>query len=371
MKKKKLTYVVSDIDKSLHFEWVSPELAKQFDLSYILIGVPDSALFKFLQKNQISVTLHPYQKKADLLKVWIAVFFQIRKIKPDIIHTHLLIANLVGLSAAYLARVPKRIYTRHHATIHHDEHPSGLKWDKFSNSLATDIIAISKNVEWILANMDKVSPGKITVIPHGFDLEYFQDINKQLIRDLYKKYQVPDYASPVIGIISRFTRFKGIQFIIPAFEKVLKVHPKAHLILANAHGDYEVQLDRLLQRLPSSSFTKIKFEKDLNTLYQLFTIFVHTPIDQRSEAFGQTYVEALIARIPSIFTLSGVAPEFIEHEKNALVVRFQNTDDIYDSIVRLINDSQLCGSLIANGKVAVKEYTLDRYLSRLILLYNR
>ncbi len=44
---------------------------------------------------------------------------------------------------------------------------------------------------------------------------------------------------------------------------------------------------------------------------------MHVTIGKHYEAFGQIYVEALAAGIPSVFTLTGIAPEIIEHEHNA------------------------------------------------------
>ncbi|MBL0097760.1 MAG: glycosyltransferase [Bacteroidetes bacterium] len=81
-----------------------------------------------------------------------------------------------------------------------------------------------------------------------------------------------------------------MQYIIPAFERILKSQPK---------------------KLPSDSYIKIEFERDLFSLYSIFDYFIHAPIDPSVEAFGQVYIEALAAGIPSIFTLSGIAPDFI------------------------------------------------------------
>jgi glycosyltransferase involved in cell wall biosynthesis len=369
MSAKKIIYIVSDIDKSLGFEWISPGLKENFDLSYILIGILNSQLEQFLKRNNIPVRSFRYQKKTDLIAIWFKIFLLLKKEKPDIIHTHLWIANLVGLSSGRFAGIKKRIYTRHHSMLHHVEHPSGLKWDRMSNRLATNIVAISENVQSILLDLENVPRNKVALIPHGFDFAYFQQVEPGRIQALYEKYNINPKAYPVIGVISRFTAWKGIQFIIPAFQKLLRQYPNANLVLANATGDYANQLEQLLEKLPQSSFTKIKFEDDLSALYRLFTIFVHTPIGPKVEAFGQTYVESLIVGIPSIFTLSGIAPEFIEHEKNALVVDFESETSLYESMIRMLKDQDLRLSLVRNGKVSVNEFSLARHISRLKNLY--
>ncbi|MEO5600081.1 MAG: glycosyltransferase family 4 protein [Cyclobacteriaceae bacterium] len=370
MIRKKLMYVVSDIDKSLHFEWISPHLNKNYNLSFVLIGIHHSALQQFLNQQGIPVICFSYKGRLDLIQVWVKVFHIILKQQPDIIHTHLWVANLIGLTCGWLAQVPKRIYTRHHASIHYKQYPSGLKWDKLHNRLATHIIAISKNVEHLLIHCDKATREKVRLIYHGFAFSYFQDISSDRVKLLNQNHNIHTESRPVIGVISRFTEWKGIQFIIPAFKSLLSDFPDARLILANAHGEYKPTLVRLLSDLPESSFTLINFEHDLAALYRLFDVFVHVPVDQEAEAFGQTYIEPLIVGIPCIFTLSGIAREIIKHEENALVVDFKNSEQIYSSMIRLLIDPTLRNNLLEHGKNAVSKFTIETYLSHLDNLYR-
>lgn len=371
MKQKKLVYIVSEVNKSLHFEWIASSPKENYRLSFILIGAPNSELEKFLKNQNIVTYSVAYKNKIDSIKAWIKVFGILFLNRPDIIHTHLWIANLIGLTTGYILRIKKRIYTRHHATIHYDLYPSGIKWDKLNNFLATDIIAISKNIELILTQWDKAKKDKVVLIHHGFDLSYFQNVNFDRIQIIREKYQLSKDRHPVIGVISRFTKWKGIQFIIPAFKKILSAFPESKLILANAHGDYEEEINELLKTLPSSSHVKIKFENDLAALYHVFDIFIHVPIDSHAEAFGQIYVESLAVGIPSVFTLSGIALEFIRHEENALVVDFENETQIYDSIYRLIIDQCLRKKIIANGLNSVSQFSFEKYTDNLNKLYLR
>ncbi|MBK7965254.1 MAG: glycosyltransferase family 4 protein [Bacteroidetes bacterium] len=211
---------------------------------------------------------------------------------------------------------------------------------------------------------------KIYLVNHGFELESFTHPDQSLIKAMKARYNVDDRC-PVIGVISRFTEWKGIQYIIPAFEKLLRNYPNAFLILANANGDYSQQLNSQLKVLPSNSYLTICFEKDISILYQLFNIFVHTPIDAEAEAFGQTYVEALAAGVPSVFTLSGIAREFIEHEKNAVVVPFKNSDSIFEGISRLLEDEKLRNSLKSEGgKVVESRFKVEVMMNALYKMYE-
>lgn len=372
MSQTKVLYILSNIDKAIAFEWISNKINKdKFTISFILLNNTPSYLHQYLLKNGIESVELPYGGKKDIIKTFFKVLRLLRKWNPQVVHTHLFDANLIGLLAAKLLGIPKRIFTRHHSTFHHVYAPHGVKWDKLSDRLATDIIAISENVKQVLINKENTSKNKITLIHHGFDLAAFQYTNNKNVSDLKRKYN-PNNKRPVIGLISRYIHWKGIHYIIPAFKEILRDYPDAILLLANAKkGDYVNEINQLLKELPPENYVEIDFEKDLFSLYQLFDVFVHTPIDGELEAFGQIYVEALAAGIPSVFTLSGIALEFIQDGQNALVVDYKNTTQIKESILRILADENLRNQLVAEGKQSAQQFSVENMIKKLEALYEK
>ncbi len=361
--KKNLTIILSGIHKAISFEWTAELLPKdKFNISFILMNPGDSEMEHYLMRNHITFKRITYHGKKDLLKAFIEIFFFLAKNKADFVHTHLFDANIAGLTAAYFCRVPKRVYSRHHAMDHHRFFPGAVKYDRFINRIATNIIAVSENVRHILADYDKADPCKIYVIPHGFRFGDFDLLSEKRVAALKSKYETQG-KFPVIGIISRYTIWKGVQYIIPAFKKLLSQYPDALLVLANAGGNYQAEIRKLLLEIPEKNFIEIPFEEDFIALYKLFDIFIHAPVDKECEAFGQTYVEALASGIPSVFTLSGIASDFIRHRHNAWVVDYKNSDQIYAGIVSLLTDKSLCDKIATNGKQEVhKLFAIEKMI---------
>lgn len=368
---KKITYIVSDIDKALAFEWIALRLQKKFDLSFILIGKEESKLSFFLRNNSIRFYEVGNLNYPTRIRKWVQVLSILRQEKPAIIHTHLWEANLIGLSAAWLLRIEQRIYTRHHALIHYEEFPSGRKWDVLCNLLATHVVAISKNIEEILIHWDKAKVNKIRLIHHGFDFGYFNPVSSERIENLRAKYHLFGGDFPVVGVISRYMQWKGVHYTVSSFQKIREQFPTAKLVLANAHGEYESTIKEMLKSLPVDSFIEIRFEDDLAALYHLFDVFIHVPVDPHVEAFGQTYIEALIARVPSVFTLSGVAPEFIKHKHNAWVVDFKSSDQITQGVIEIITNKKLAEKLKEEGTTSIQQFSLDKFILALENLYLR
>jgi glycosyltransferase involved in cell wall biosynthesis len=372
LSKTKITYILSNIDKAIAFEWITDKINKQqFELSFIIYHSSESYLYNWLKEKEIECYFIPHYGKKSYLTTFFKTLQLLKKIKPSVVHSHLFDANLIGLAAAKILRIKKRIYTRHHSTYHHQYFPKAVKWDKLANKMATDIIAISKNVESVLVEKENVPTIKITLIHHGFDLIKFDKISQEEINSLRLKYNLTPNNTPIIGVISRYIKWKGVQFIIPAFKKLLIEYPNAKLILANATGPNKTFIKSILQKeLAPNQYIEIPFEPNLFALYQLFDIYVHTPIDNHVEAFGQTYVEALASGIPSVFTVSGIANEFIIDKNNALIVDYKNSEEIYRAITNVLNDKELTNSLIENGKKSVTQFNLNLFIQKLEALYE-
>lgn len=163
---------------------------------------------------------------------------------------------------------------------------------------------------------------------------------------------------------------KGIQYIVPAFKRFLEIYPNARLLIANTHGSDEKLIRGMLNTISKANLIEVKYERDMAALYHSLHMYVHTPINEHCEAFGQTYIEALIAGVPSIFTLSGVAREFIKNEKNALVVDFQNEDEILKAMLKIMSDKNLAKAISAQGyKDVADKFKLSLFLDKLERIY--
>lgn len=370
--RKKVVYIVSDIDFALVFEWLLREIdLDKFELHFILIQDHNrpTSLEKLLLNLDIPTTRLqvPYGKRSVLLIPRLCrILF---KIKPIAVHCHMRRANILGLSAAFLMRIPRRIFTRHYSTQNHLYFPSAVKTDRLLNKIATTIVTPSETVWETLIHRENISPHKVKVIYHGFDLNYFSNpVSSEVAR--IKTQLNLHQSGPIVGVISRFIELKGLQYIVPAFGKFVQTDPNAILLLANASGPYEQEVDRLLDELPSGSWRKVGFEKNLSALYGCMDFFIHTPINADIEAFGQVYVEALAAGIPAIYSISGIANQFIEHEVNALVVPHEEIGPIADSLIRLNGNKSLCESLIKKGKASIQKFDLSIFVQKTEDLYG-
>lgn len=372
MQPKKLSgYIfISDVTKALEHEWFADFTNQnEFDFKFVLFNSKNSDLFHYLKERGFSCRTYALSNKLSMffyvLKFWLELLF----VRPHFVHTHLFSASLVGLCAAKMAAIKKRISTRHHSDFHHLYHPHAVKYDRLINNLSTQIIAVSTTVESILIEKEQVPANKITVILHGIPLEVMDtEISAERLTRIANAYY-PSDKKPVIGVISRFVEWKGIHYIIPAFKEILTQYPKALLVLANADGNYSNKITEALLTLPATTYTTIRFENDGQALMKSFDVFVHTPIDANCEAFGQVYIEAMYLRTPMICTQSGIANVLVKNNFNALTVNYKDSDSIKTQLLNLLSDKNLQNTLTENAAASVRQLSFENKFIKTISLY--
>lgn len=370
MSKRKLTYIVSRVEKSLAFEWIAARLAKDYILTFLLLNPSTSSFESFLNKQGISYRRYALRSIIDYPFAFLNVLIFLYRHKPDIVHVHLFDAQRIGLPAAWLARIRKRIYTRHTSTFHHTYQPSGIKYDRLSNWLSTHIVSVSQASDYVLRDLEHVPAEKIVKIPHGFDWQAFQAVTPERIEAVRKKWAIPS-GRPVIGMISRFIEWKGIQFAIEGFAKFHEMFPNSILVLANAMGPYEKVLRGQLASMDAQSVVCIPFEEDVLALYRTFDMFVHVPVDRYVEAYGQAYVEAMFSGVPSVLTLSGIAADYVINRQHAMTVTYKDGKAIADVLAELWSNQELQRTIAANArKEVVSLFGIDQMMTSLKRLYD-
>ncbi len=219
---RRLTYIVASVEKAVAFEWLCDSIDRErFDLSFILLNPGRTELEDELQTRGVPSQRITYRGYGDLPRAFLETLRILRRSRPHIVHAHMLPACLVGLTAAKLARVPIRVYTRHHSVFHHDYAPRWVSVDRLMNRLATHIIAISENVYEVLHGLEGVPESKLHVIHHGFRVEDFDDVDQADVEALRAKYELRT-AFPVIGVIARYMELKGIRDIVAAAPAILE-----------------------------------------------------------------------------------------------------------------------------------------------------
>jgi len=336
--------IFSDLEHSKTFELTAKHLdLDRFDFRVLVLNPASRGvvpLERYFRSLGIPTQAWDFAGRIDYIATLRRLRRHLKTEKYHVVHTHLMWACYLGMPAAWMVGVPRRLMTRWHATVHHREHPSGLKYDRLVNRLATHIITPGAVTYRIVTEWEHVPPHKVTLLSPPLDVDTFSAPPRDEVAIVRARYN-PHGRFPVIGVIARWVEWKGVQYVIPAVERLLERYPDLLLLLFNAVGAYGESLRPLLSRLPERNYRVVEFEPLNEALYQLFDVFVHVPVDEFVENTGGVYSEALAAGVPSVFTMSGVVTGMVRHMEHCYIVPYRDSEKIYEGIRTLVDNREL------------------------------
>ncbi len=329
------------------------QLAHFRDVGYEVIAVaaPGADLDFVAQRDRIQVVGLPMNREirplSDVVSLW-RMWRLIRRLRPDIVCTATSKASLLGLIAAWFARVPVRVYRLWGLRL---ETAHGVKRrilamaEKICVACSHRVLSISDSLRTAFIAGGFVRPEKIFVVAkgsnNGIKTDWFlQTAEVQVAaKILRKQWGVPDDA-PVIGFVGRFVRDKGIVELVDAFDKVLVTRPDAWLMLV---GDYETGdpvPDQYVRRIADIRIIRPGFVQlpQLGPYYGAMTVFA---FPTHREGFGNVAVEAGAAGLPVVTFQATGAIDAVLDGVTGTVVPLGDSDALTAAILRYFNDNQL------------------------------
>ena len=208
-----------------HLTILLPALkARGVEVALLLIedpAKPVDDLVALLETSGIPVTRIPIKRHLDF-----GVIGRLRRAlraqHPDIVHTHLIHADLYGMAAAKLARVRTVISSRHNDNNFRRLLPVRLL-HRLLWRLTSAGIAISGSIARFCVSVEGAPPAKITTVYYGLTFEPLD--RKAAGSALRRELDLPANA-PLIGMVCRLIDQKGVAYGLRAFARVAAAVPR-------------------------------------------------------------------------------------------------------------------------------------------------
>jgi len=303
-------------------------------VSVLVFCQEGNSLLENLLRHGIFAQQVKPRRKFHSGRLFITVGRNILRRRPDIVFTSGIYANVVGLTISYILRIDRRIFIRHHSNYHsRSGNHFGTVVDRLCNFLATEIVAVSKLVQRILVEVEQVPKAKVCLIHNGIDLSLFK-LNNRIQTTIFDARLNGEFR---IGLVSRITSLKGIEYAASAFAKLHKEFPFAKFTVVGKFADAFIEVKKILNELPVSSYQLLESVPSIPKFLSELDVFVHVPIGPEDESFGLVYLEALAMNVNCIFTISGVLNELPDLEKYVSIVDYKSSDGIYKCLYNLIS----------------------------------
>ena len=221
---------------------------------------------------------------------------------------------------------------------------------------ADAIISVSDYTQKTIIEKYHISPSKIFTIHNGV-LRHSPDK-----KSFYKK----DFKEQLVTFMGRITAQKGPQYVLDAAYKVLKKEDNVRFVMAGK-GDL---LKEMIEKAASLNITdRFHFTGfiDDQQVYDLFSISDAFVLPSISEPFGIAALEAMQWGVPVIASnRSGV----LEVVDNMIEYTYNDSDDLANAIMNLLQDIKLQQKLRIEGKKEANKLTWDEPARKVRALYE-
>lgn len=324
-----------------------------------------------LKEQKVRGYVVPFTRKTfSIISDIKALFLLIRifkKEKPFIVHSETSKDGLLCMLAAWICRVPNRLYTI--AGLADIPGVRGFmlnqaEWLTFR--CATKLYPVSKNMMEIylkrgIFHQGMFARSKAKVLlngsSNGFDCEYFSkdNVHPEKIESLKKKLEIAE-KDFVFCSIGRVVRDKGINELVKAFSLLTKEYTNIHLLML---GQFENSLDPLfpetLREIDTNKYIHyVGYQSDIRPFLFISNALIHASY---REGFGNVIAQAGLFDLPCIVTNICGPNEIIIEGVNGNIIPRKDVNALYEKMKYYLENLDEVKRMGANSR----ELIVSRY----------
>jgi glycosyltransferase involved in cell wall biosynthesis len=173
---------------------------------------------------------------------------------------------------------------------------------------------------------------------------------------------------PLIGIVGRLQRWKGMHVLIDAFPAILARYPDARLlIVGGAHAfepDYPAFLNgRIVANGVEKCVILAGLQSNVQEWAQAMDIFVHA---SDNEPFGIVVIEGMALGKAVIATDTAGPTEIITPSVNGLLVPYGDSAALAGAVLRYLDDPEFAAQNAAQARARALEFSTTRYAENVV-----
>ena len=275
----------------------------------------------------------------------------VRELRADVVHTHLVHADVYGGLAAAL-RGAKLVSTKH------NDDPFRLGPFRFVERglarLASRIVTITDSLRRFTVEQVGLPAEKVTTIHYGMD-ELPEAWGENPPADL------PEGARVLLSV-SRLTEQKGLDVAVRALASL----PEDTVLVVLGEGPERESLETLARDLGVAERLRLRGrEPDVAAWLRRASVLVHPA---RWEGFGLAVLEAMLAGLPVVASNVSSLPELVVDGETGLLVRPDDPSALALGVARALEDGERLGA--AGRARAHAEFSVARMADRTAELYR-
>jgi glycosyltransferase involved in cell wall biosynthesis len=313
----------------------------------------------FCKKENCELIAVPIKREISLVSDFInliRIIFIFLKYKPDIVNLGTPKVALLGLMAAKITGVKRRIYTCRGFRF---EHESGMTrrilvlMEKITGFCAQRIICISPSVEKFALENNLFSKAKTMVINYGssngVNLKLFNNKNISEFQKTILKQELNLTNKFIFGFVGRLADRKGIKELLDAFLEIYKSNENTSLLIVGPIENSQIKDISVIETLknhPGIVYTGNKLLNEIPFYISILDVFV---LPAWWEGFGNVLVQAAAMKVPVITTDATGTKDAVSHQYNGIIIPKHDIKELKNAMLRLYEDKALREKFGENG----------------------
>lgn len=308
-------------------------LARSHAVSLISLKSPPEN--KSIEDSFLAMGIVPEFLHMDSLRDFSRIFtlrHLIRKIGPDIIHSHLMHPNLVSRLASAGLGIPLL------NTVHISERRKNkgvFFWlDGVTFPLCTACNAVSFASARFHEQAVGLPAGTIDVIYNGVDPVPCPE--KEVLAEYRRKWGLEE-CSKIIGSIGRLDWQKGFDNLLRLLPEISAKLPPSERwgLVILGEGGRRAELEELAAKAPENLLVRLPgFLPDASRMNWLFDVFV---MPSRYEGYGLSLAEAMTTGVPVVVNPVDSLPEICRFYRNHILTDFESPERRSETAQRIVD----------------------------------
>jgi glycosyltransferase involved in cell wall biosynthesis len=282
----------------------------------------------------------------------------------DVVHTHDLWSNLMGVPAARLAGVPAIVSSRRDLA-HFDWYQGKRRhWLRRIQNLSGVVLANATPIRDALISEDGFAPEKLRVIHNGVDTERFQRAQ----RDRARLFPGVGNERLVVLVGNMHSDVKGHPWLIAAAPAVLHEFTEVRFVLAG-DGELRPAFEKQVAQLGlESKFLFLGRRSDIPEILASCDVAV---LPSRAEGLPNAVLEYMAAGLPTIASRVGGNAELIQDGITGLLVPAENADALASALLQFLRDPAGSRQIANNAqRFAIENFSFERLIREIDELYT-
>jgi glycosyltransferase involved in cell wall biosynthesis len=281
----------------------------------------------------------------------------IRRLRPQIIHSFLFRANILGRIAGRTERVPVIISSIR--AIESDKRYKHLI-DRFTSRLVHKYMAVSEAARKFTIKHVKISPDRIVTAYNGIDCD------RTVLKEAYNFKISKSFKN--IALIGRFDKEKGHSILIKALKTVLPQEPDIRVYFFG-EGPDEGRIKRMTEKENlSEHIIFMGVAEDITVCISQMDIIV---LPSLSEGLPNVLLEAMAEARPVVASRVGGVDEVVVDGETGILFEPGDVQSLAEAILKLIRNRQLAEDMGRAGRVRVLEkFSIKKTVKDTVRIYR-